>query len=95
MPAIFEPVNPVFKTQETRAEGMLTRDWVSNYKELREDRALFFADSIAPGRYTLHYLARVCAAGTATAPAAKVEEMYHPERFGLSGSVKLRSQPLE
>ena len=95
LPAIFEPVNPVFKTQETRAEGTLTRDWVSSYKELREDRALFFADSIAPGRYTLHYLARVCAAGTATAPAAKVEEMYHPERFGLSGSVKLRSQPLE
>jgi uncharacterized protein YfaS (alpha-2-macroglobulin family) len=95
LPAIFEPLNPVFKTQETHAEAALIRDWVSDHKELREDRALFFADSIAAGRYTLRYLARVCAAGTATAPAAKVEEMYHPERFGLSGSAKVSSRALE
>jgi hypothetical protein len=32
----------------------------------------------------LRYLARVRAVGAATAPAAKVEEMYHPERLGLT-----------
>ncbi len=93
LPAILEAVNPVFKSQEMAA-GPMTRDWLSDYHELREDRALFFAHNIQPGHYAIRYLARVCAAGTATAPAAKIEEMYHPERCGISATTKLASLPL-
>jgi hypothetical protein len=30
-----------------------------------------------------------------TAPPAKIEEMYHPDRFGLSEAVKVKSTALE
>lgn len=86
LPSVFEAVNPVFKSQQMRPGAAMARDWVSDYQELREDRALFFCNQLFPGTYTLRYLARVRAAGTATAPSAKVEEMYHPERFGLTES---------
>ena len=94
LPALLEAVNPVFKTQEAVGGGIPGMDWISSYRELRADRALFFADQLNPGRYTLRYLARVISAGNATAPAAKIEEMYHPERFGTTGTVKLAALPL-
>ncbi|MEP6670166.1 MAG: alpha-2-macroglobulin family protein [Chthoniobacter sp.] len=95
LPAIFEALNPAFKSQETRAGDKIGRAWMSDYTELREDRALFFADHIFPGDYTIRYLARVRSVGTATAPSSKVEEMYHPERFGLTESTQLTSLPLK
>ena len=95
VPAVFELINPVFKSQETRAGETLGTEWVSDFKELREDRALFFADAVDPGQYTIRYLARVRSAGTATAPAAKIEEMYHPERFGMTETVQVTSLPLK
>jgi uncharacterized protein YfaS (alpha-2-macroglobulin family) len=95
LPAVFEPVNPSFKTQQVAAAENLGTDFVSDFRELREDRALFFADSLQPGRYTLRYLARVVAAGEATAPSAKIEEMYHPERHGLTASWKVSTAALK
>jgi uncharacterized protein YfaS (alpha-2-macroglobulin family) len=95
LPAIFEAVNPEFKTQETRGAGSGSGDWFSDYRELRHDRALFFRNHLAPGSYTIAYLARVRAAGEVTAPPAKIEEMYHPERFGLSEAAKVKSTALE
>jgi uncharacterized protein YfaS (alpha-2-macroglobulin family) len=65
---------------------------MSSFREIRKDRCLYFADWVAPGTYTLRYVARVRAAGTVTAPPAKVEEMYHPERYGLSGTQTITSQ---
>ena len=94
LPSIFEAVNPEFKTQQTRAGEVVGDEWFSDFRELREDRALFFRDHVWPGTFTIRYLARVRAAGTATAPAAKIEEMYHPDRFGLTESVQLTSLPL-
>jgi alpha-2-macroglobulin len=99
LPSVFEAINPEFKNQQTRsgraaATGEYRQDWFSDFRELRTDRALFFANHLGPGNYTLCYLARVRAAGDVTAPAAKVEEMYHPERFGLSDTVKIGTQPL-
>src|SRR4029434_7158705 len=76
LPAILEAVNPNFKSQETRAGEQLGSEWSGSFHELREDRALFFADHISQGTYTIRYLARVAAAGEVTAPSAKVEEMY-------------------
>lgn len=95
LPAIFEAINPAFKSQETRGGEALARDWVSDHHELREDRALFFANDIYPGQYTIRYPARVRAVGTVTAPSAKIEEMYHPERFGLTETLRLTSRPLK
>lgn len=95
LPAIFEAVNPVFKSQVTRAGEALGTEWAGDFQELRDDRALFFADYLPAGTYTVRYLARVRAAGTATAPSAKVEEMYHPERFGTTATMQLTSLPLK
>jgi hypothetical protein len=43
----------------------------------------------------MRYIARVRAAGTVTAPSAKVEEMYHPDRCGLSGSEAISSEGIQ
>lgn len=95
LPAVLEAINPAFKSQETRAGEKLGQPWMSDHSELREDRALFFADHIRSGDYTIRYLARVRASGTATAPSAKIEEMYHPERFGLTETMQVTSLPLK
>ena len=95
LPAIFEAINPAFKSQETMAGERRGREWICDHEELREDRALFFADNLFPGEYTIRYLARVRTAGTATAPSARIEEMYHPERFGLTETTQLTSLPLK
>ncbi len=94
-PSVFEAVNPVFKSQEMKAGAALSRDWVSDHQELRDDRALFFCDQLFPGTYTIRYLARVRAAGAATAPSAKVEEMYHPERFGMTETQRVSTTALK
>jgi alpha-2-macroglobulin len=87
LPGVFEAINPAFKSQEVVAGETLGTEWVSDYHELREDRAVFFADLLYPGHYTLRYLARVISAGDAVAASAKIEEMYHPERFGTTETV--------
>ena len=73
----------------------ISDSWFSDFRELRTDRALFFRNHLGPGSYSIRYLARVRVAGAATAPATKVEEMYHPERFGLSDTIQVTSLPLE
>lgn len=100
LPSILEIVNPEFQTQQARGEpqelfGEEGDWWRADFRELRKDRFLSFANWVAPGNYTLRYIARVRAAGTVTAPCAKVEEMYHPERYGLSETQPISSQPWE
>jgi uncharacterized protein YfaS (alpha-2-macroglobulin family) len=94
LPGVFEAINPAFKSQDVVAGETLGIDWVSDYHELREDRAVFFADVLYPGRYTLRYLARVISAGDAIAASAKIEEMYHTERFVPTESDHVTGQPL-
>lgn len=101
LPSVFEAINPEFKTQQSQPGALpagntagFNDTWYSSYHELRADRALFFADWIGAGQYTIRYLARVRAAGTVTAPSAKAEEMYHPERFGASGSVAVEAKAM-
>ncbi|MEY2409559.1 MAG: alpha-2-macroglobulin [Verrucomicrobiota bacterium] len=100
LPAVLEPLNPEFASQETSRASVpgnaAELHWYHDHFEFRADRALFFRDHVeTTGRYTIRYLTRVRAAGTATAPAAKVEEMYHPERFGLTEAATLTALPLE
>lgn len=89
IPCVFEPVNPEFRSQETRGAATVAPEWVSSHRELRADRAVFFCDRLRAGRYTIQYLARVRATGRVTAPAAKIEEMYRPERLGLTGTQEI------
>ncbi len=95
LPSVLAPINPAFKSQEALAGETLGNEWASDYSELREDRALFFVDLLNPGRHTLRYLARVVAAGDVLAPSAKIEEMYHPERFGTTETTRVSAKPLE
>ncbi|MEP6822264.1 MAG: alpha-2-macroglobulin family protein, partial [Chthoniobacterales bacterium] len=95
LPSVFAPINPAFKSKEVLAGESLGDEWVSDYSELREDRAVFFVDLLNPGRHTLRYLARVVAAGEALAPSAKIEEMYHPDRFGTTETTRVNARPLE
>jgi uncharacterized protein YfaS (alpha-2-macroglobulin family) len=95
LPGVFEAINPAFKSQEVVAGETLGTEWVSDYKELRTDRALFFADLLYPGQYTLRYLARVISAGDVIAPSAKIEEMYHPERMGTTETARVHTESLK
>ena len=52
LPALFEAINPEFKSQAT-AGADLAQDRVSDHRELRTDRALFFSNDLAPGLYTI------------------------------------------
>jgi uncharacterized protein YfaS (alpha-2-macroglobulin family) len=101
LPANLEVIRKEFKT--SGAQGFAvhsgtytskTGEWRNDFKEVRGDCIRFFCNHLAAGGYRVQYLARVTAAGMATAPAAKVEEMYHPERRGLSGVARLSTQPL-
>ena len=95
LPSVLAPINPAFKSQEVIAGESLGNEWVSDYHELRQDRAVFFVDLLHPGRYTLRYLARVVSAGEVIAPCARIEEMYHPERFGTTETLRVSAQSLE
>jgi uncharacterized protein YfaS (alpha-2-macroglobulin family) len=98
LPSIFEAVNPEFKTQTAGPAGASAStdgEWMSSFREIRKDRCLYFADRVGPGDYTIRYVARVRAAGTVTAPPAKIEEMYHPERYGLSGTQTVASEGMQ
>jgi uncharacterized protein YfaS (alpha-2-macroglobulin family) len=93
LPAILEAINPEFRTQQTGESAALDQAWAADYREIRADRVLYFCDHLPAGAFTFRYLARVRAAGKVTAPATKVEEMYRPERFGLSATERLASVP--
>ncbi len=90
LPAVFEAVNPRFKSQGS-AQTERVRTFSADFTEVRADRVLFFADSMGPGRHLFRYVARVRAVGSATAPAPKVEEMYRPDRFGLGSPTVVQS----
>jgi uncharacterized protein YfaS (alpha-2-macroglobulin family) len=87
LPSLFEAVNNNFASQRSRFSTNSDNTWRIAHKELRSDRASFFINrSWRNGTRTISYLARVTSAGIATAPAAKVEAMYDPERIALSDS---------
>lgn len=97
LPAVFEAINPEFGTQSER-EGEQLPDgveaWYCDHREIRTDRALFFTDyAPAKGKFVLQYLARVIAEGDTTAPPARIEAMYQPDKYGLSPTQRVRTLP--
>ncbi len=97
LPAVFEAINPEFGTQSEREGDQLpngTQPWFCDHREIRTDRALFFTDfAPAKGKFSLQYLVRVIAEGDTTAPPAKIEAMYQPEKYGLSPTQRVRTLP--
>ncbi|HWQ90713.1 MAG TPA: hypothetical protein VN673_03500, partial [Clostridia bacterium] len=93
LPGVLEAINPEFQPPASAAQEPAST-WYSDYREIRADRVLFFANQLPQGHYVVRYLARVRAAGLVTAPAAKIEAMYQPNRFGLSQSLTISSRPL-
>jgi uncharacterized protein YfaS (alpha-2-macroglobulin family) len=96
LPAVFEPVNPEFETQNARQDGPFDdyEPWFCDHRELRADRALFFTDHApAKGKFALHYLVRVIAEGDTVAPSAKIEAMYEPSKYGLSPTQRVITLP--
>ena len=95
LPAVFEAINPEFKTQNDDARPIADlEEWFCDHRELRTDRALFFTDvSPGKGKFGLAYLARVIAEGEVTAPSARIEAMYEPDKKGLSATTRIRTLP--
>jgi hypothetical protein len=58
-------------------------------KELRDKRALFFADQLAPGLYHFRYLARATSLGDFVVPPTRVSEMYQPEVYGRTAAGRM------
>ncbi|MEP6780191.1 MAG: alpha-2-macroglobulin family protein, partial [Gemmatimonadaceae bacterium] len=55
-----------------------------DHQELRDDRVLWAATVLWPGKYTVSYLARATTPGTFVRPPAHAEEMYDRAIFGRS-----------
>lgn len=91
-PSIFEAINPAFVSRAPADGEQFVADSYSDYREMRTDRVLIFCDSLPPGAFTFRYMARVRSAGTAMTGSTKAEEMYRPERFGLSETIRVSSR---
>ena len=83
LPACLEPVFGDLKSQQSSND--LRNSWFIDHYELRKDRAVFYANYLGKGVHRFEYLARVRAEGVAFIPPAKVEAMYNPDIFALSG----------
>ena len=86
IPAGFEVVNPKLAAggapQGTPAPSAGRSYWQSitwDHQEMRDDRVLWFADTMRADTYELTYQARATIDGTFTAMPATVEAMYEPE----------------
>jgi uncharacterized protein YfaS (alpha-2-macroglobulin family) len=96
LPSLLEVINPQFANQASGpVAGTDVAAMSPDYKEMRTDRMLFFVNSVGAGKSRLQYIARVRAAGTAVAPATRVEAMYDPDRFGFSETQTISSKPME
>jgi uncharacterized protein YfaS (alpha-2-macroglobulin family) len=93
LPATFEAVNPEFRTAAAQGDQLANAWW--SHREIRTDRVLYFTDTWSNGKYRMRYVARVRAAGSATAPPTKVEEMYEPSRFGLGDSAVVKASAFQ
>lgn len=101
LPAGFESLNPELATTEPVAEDkkdtvdqgaswwLWRRVWF-DHQNLRNERSEAFTTLLWGGVYNYSYVARATTPGLFVVPAAKAEEMYHPETFGRSKSDRVR-----
>lgn len=102
-PAGMEPVDPTLLTEQQDLPGPgLVRDkepsmrWWWNpfdHRELRDERAVFFAQALQPGVYQVRYLLRATLPGEYQVLPATASEMYFPEVWGRTGGATFSIQP--
>ncbi|MBZ6078650.1 alpha-2-macroglobulin family protein [Microvirga puerhi] len=88
LPAGFEIDNPKLVDSDTVAAlPWLKRDVEPSHTEYRDDRfvAAFDRDPDQPAFFTVAYMVRTVSPGRYVHPAAQIEDMYRPERFGRTG----------
>lgn len=89
LPAGLEPMNQALATTERveapspSAEARAARPYLS-HQEMRDARVSFYFDRLPMGRYEVSYLATATTPGRFRRPAARVEAMYRPERYGTT-----------
>ncbi len=94
-PFVRSPVAPPIAGRRDLANGPLWQSvfygsWDSGwwspweYKELRDDRVIYFARELWTGTYTTSYIARATTPGRFIRPPAHAEEMYNPAVRGRS-----------
>jgi alpha-2-macroglobulin len=91
LPAAFAAVQSAFRSRGANGKH-LAETWTSDHQELRNDRAVFFKNYLPRGEHRIRYLAQVRASGASQAPPARIEEMYRPNRHGLSKPTKIQSR---
>jgi uncharacterized protein YfaS (alpha-2-macroglobulin family) len=92
LPAGFEAVNTSLLTESAEQAQVLEESgperpwWYEgfNHIEMRDNRVLLFADTLAPGVHTYRYMVRALSYGEFIQPGTKAEQMYAPEVFGRS-----------
>jgi hypothetical protein len=88
LPAGMEAVDATFNTTP-RSQTATYGDWQIDYQVIHHDRVVAFANYLAPGIYTMHYLSRTVTPGTYEWPGSQAFLEYAPEEFGRSASTTL------
>lgn len=90
IPAGLEIVNLDLTTEQKslrlQEKEITGREFYPSFKELRDDRAFLFTESLRPGVYEFDYYVRALAKGKFTLLPATAYEMYTPENFGRTAS---------
>jgi len=92
LPAGLEAVDATFQTSTQYFQAR--RDsWQIDYQTIYKDRVVAYADHLAAGVYSFHYLVRSVTPGTYAWPGAEVHLQYAPEEFGRTASSTLVVSP--
>ncbi len=102
-PAGMEPVDPTLLTTEqdlpepglVPEEGKFLGWWWNpfDHRELRDERAVFFAEALQPGTYEVRYMLRATLPGEYRVLPATASEMYFPEVWGRTAGGAFRVEP--
>jgi hypothetical protein len=88
LPAGMEAVDTTFNTTP-QSQAASYGAWQIDYQVIHHDRVVAFANYLAPGIYTMHYLSRTVTPGTYEWPGSQAYLQYAPEEFGRSASTTL------
>jgi uncharacterized protein YfaS (alpha-2-macroglobulin family) len=88
LPAGLEAVDATFQTS-TQYYQARRDSWQIDYQTIYKDRVVAYADHLAAGVYSFHYLVRSVTPGTYAWPGAEVHLQYAPEEFGRTASSTL------
>jgi alpha-2-macroglobulin len=98
-PAGMEPVDPSLRTEQEGTDPTLTADrrswWAFGFDhhELRDERALFYANRLSAGTYEVRYYLRAAIPGSYQVIPATASEMYFPEVWGRSEGARFVVAP--